>query len=37
MLVGVTEGMLPFKLDDDDTPAGKGQRRDRPACRKSAA
>ncbi len=29
MLVGVTEGMLPFKLDDDDGKPAKGERRHR--------
>jgi ATP-dependent DNA helicase Rep len=37
MLVGVTEGMLPFKLDDDDGRQQKVSDDTLPACRKSAA
>jgi ATP-dependent DNA helicase Rep len=37
MLVGVTEGMLPFKLDDDDGKQQKVSDDTPPACRKSAA
>ena len=38
MLVGVTEGLLPFKLDDDDGRQQKvSDEHARSACRKSAA
>jgi ATP-dependent DNA helicase Rep len=36
-LVGVTEGMLPFKLDDDDGASSTSATTPPPACRKSAA